>query len=81
MSAEDHALALPARAEHHAAHVLQRERQAPLLGEGELRLVERLVVRRDRGVRQPPEVVVEGLLDADAPGQRVGEGARVLQRL
>jgi hypothetical protein len=41
-------LALAPGAQHHAAHVLQRQRQAPLLGEAELRLVDGLEVRLDR---------------------------------
>ena len=52
-----------------------------MLGEAELRGIERLEVRLDRRIREPAEVVVEGLLGCDAPGERVGEARRVLQGL
>jgi hypothetical protein len=81
VAAEDHAPALPAGAEHDPAHVLQRQRQPPLLGEAELHLVERLEMGLDRRVGQPAQVVVHRLLHADAPGQRVLEPRRVLHRV
>ncbi len=83
VAAEDH-LPAPAvaRREHHLALVVERERQAPLLGERVLASVEEVEVVGGRSpVGEPAQVVVEHLLERHLAGQRLLEDAVRLERL